>query len=81
MTETSKTSEMVSTMLRSRCEKYAGTTPDFSEGNNNNVGQIRPIVSECCIIDTNPMVLCTEVINENSSLTFISTKLEDPKEC
>ena len=68
-TATSNEREPVSTILRCRCDKCSDSVAPLSESYNY-IGQIKPIVSECCITDTNTVILCGEVTNENASSTI-----------
>ena len=67
---TSNEREPVSTMLRRRCDKCSDDSVTSPSESYNYIGQIKPIVSECCITDTNTVILCGEVTNENASSTI-----------
>ena len=43
----------------------------------NYFGKIKPLVSECCITDSNIVILCTEIVGEEKESMFSSTPVED----
>ena len=73
-----ETCKLVSDMLLNRCDKCASTEPNVS-GKKIYIGRIKPIVSKCCISETNTILLCTEITDEVTDSTFSTRKIEDGK--
>lgn len=72
------TCKLVIDMSQNRCDRCASTGPNMSE-KRNYIGIIKPIVSKCCISDTNTTLLCTEISDEVTEVTFSTSKVEDGK--
>ena len=76
--KTSTFGETVSIGVPSGCEQCSGITKNMS-CKNNYFGPIRPLVSECCIMDPNKIILCTEIVEEKEKSIFSMSTIEEEK--
>ena len=75
-TKQSKMSDTVSNYVPSVCETCSGTSQIMS-GQKNYIRRIRPLVSKCCITETNKVILSEEITSENKEATFSSRAVEE----
>ena len=77
-TKTFTLGDTVCSGVRYGCEEWSVNTKNMSR-TNNYFGRIIPLVSECCIMDPNKIILCTEIVGEKEKSVFSMSTIEEEK--